>query len=377
MNVAICANKFPVASQTFVKRHVKYSFDGKAKLIVYKKSGLIEVDYVSLETKGVLGRGQRKIESVFNFLLDSPRGTLRFLRRRKAKKFLIDNNVECVIFEFGTCAIPLYSLLCELEIPYFVYFRGYDASKSLRDEKIISDYKKVIGNAKAVFSVAQYLLDELSQSGIFNKYSYVLPSGVDTNLFVPTEKKKGKIVFAGRLVEKKQPYLVLRAVHEVIKLYPHVSFFIIGDGPLRGKLISYISSNNLTEKVCMLGELDHVQVRQHLSDADILVQHSVTAESGDSEGAPSIIQEGMSCGCGVVATLHAGIPELISSGVDGLLVPEHDESLLYESIIEFIRKPEYRLKIANSGRLKAISEFDCWELQKQFEDIVRFHLDRG
>ena len=59
--------------------------------------------------------------------------------------------------------------------------------------------------------------------------------------------------------------------------------------------------------------------------ADVLIQHSVVdPATGDEEGLPVAILEGMGCGLPVVATRHAGIPESVVEGETGMLVDEGD-----------------------------------------------------
>jgi glycosyltransferase involved in cell wall biosynthesis len=72
-----------------------------------------------------------------------------------------------------------------------------------------------------------------------------------------------------------------------------------------------------------------------MARARVFVQHSVTApETGDMEGKPVAIMEAMASGLPVVATRHSGINELITDGVDGLLVEEYDIDAMADALVQ-------------------------------------------
>ena len=79
-------------------------------------------------------------------------------------------------------------------------------------------------------------------------------------------------------------------------------------------------------------------MRDRLARAAVFLQHSVTAADGNTEGLPTSIQEAMACGDVVVSTRHAGIPEVVVSGENGLLVDEDDADGLRRGAAERARR---------------------------------------
>jgi colanic acid/amylovoran biosynthesis glycosyltransferase len=90
-------------------------------------------------------------------------------------------------------------------------------------------------------------------------------------------------------------------------------------------------------------------VRRYLSDADVFVLPSVTAQNGDMEGVPVVLMEAMATGVSVVSTVHSGIPELIQNEETGLLVPERNHIEL-AAVLQRVASGEIDVR---SMRLKA------------------------
>jgi len=74
-----------------------------------------------------------------------------------------------------------------------------------------------------------------------------------------------------------------------------------------------------------------------MAQADILLAPSKKGSDGNSEGIPNAVKEAMALMLTVVSTTHAGIPEIITHGVNGYLVPENDPDSLAEIIAKLIR----------------------------------------
>ena len=100
---------------------------------------------------------------------------------------------------------------------------------------------------------------------------------------------------------------------------------VFGDGPLRGPLAALAVELGIADRVVFEGRQGQEAVREGLTRADVLAAASVTAADGDEEGIPNVLKEAMASGMPVVATRHAGIPELVEDGISGWLVPDGPE----------------------------------------------------
>ena len=103
---------------------------------------------------------------------------------------------------------------------------------------------------------------------------------------------------------------------------------------------------------------------------EIFLQHSVTAKNGNTEGLPTAIQEALACGCITLSTIHAGIPEAVEDGVNGLLVPEWDEDGFAARIAQLLDM-EDRSAMTRAARDTAVARFDNAVLLEKVERIIR------
>jgi colanic acid/amylovoran biosynthesis glycosyltransferase len=96
-----------------------------------------------------------------------------------------------------------------------------------------------------------------------------------------------------------------------------------------------------------------------MRDCDCLALPSVTAADGDQEGIPVTLMEAMACGLPVVSTYHSGIPELVTDGETGLLVPERDVAALAGAIERLMTEEGLARRLADRARRFVAAEFNA------------------
>jgi colanic acid/amylovoran biosynthesis glycosyltransferase len=369
MKVAILTYQYPVVSETFVKRHVQKLFGGNT-LVLADVPGT-QADVWVLSQGGFWNTaGGMRLKWAINLALGRPYNALLFGEQRRLVQALRDAEVDAVLCEFGTLSGVLYGVIQNTQLPLFVFFRGYDATSALRKWQVLDAVKKSVGQAAGVFAVAQFLLDQLKLKGVHPKRSWVCPSGVDTQSFLPQPKAPHSLLYVGRFVEKKQPLLVIRAFAQVLPQHPEAVLTMIGDGPLLAAAQALVEELGLKGRVQFLGACGHDVVKVQMAKTAIFLQHSVTASDGNSEGLPSVIQEAMSCECAIVSTRHAGIPEAVVDGVNGLLVDEHDEQGFARCVAHLLNRPQEQLRMAREARAHAVAHLDCWAIQSRLEAVI-------
>lgn len=127
----------------------------------------------------------------------------------------------------------------------------------------------------------------------------------------------GKVLtLVGRLSPPKTPEIFIDAAAIAVEEHPDTRFLLVGDGEKRAALQARITDLDLEHNVTLLG------LR---SDAPaIMAASDILVHSSTHEGLPKTVLEGIAAGKPVIATAVGGVPELVTDGVDGLLVEPLD-----------------------------------------------------
>jgi phosphatidylinositol glycan class A protein len=137
----------------------------------------------------------------------------------------------------------------------------------------------------------------------------VIPNAVDTSIFTPNPAARKSnsitIVCITRLVYRKGVDLMVEIIPQICKQFDHVNFVIGGDGPMRVALDQMRENHQLQDRVEMLGQVKHTDVRNVLVRGHIYLNCSLT------EAFCIAILEAASCGLLVVSTKVGGVPEVM------------------------------------------------------------------
>lgn len=138
------------------------------------------------------------------------------------------------------------------------------------------------------------------------------------------------LVLAGRLSYPKNHPLMLRAL-ELLNRRGDYRLILLGDGELRQELTGQIREMGLEERVELVGYVKNPC--GYMAAADCLVM------SSRYEGLPTVLVEGLACGCRIVSTdCPSGPREILQGGKYGILVPVEDPTALAEGILEALKK---------------------------------------
>lgn len=374
MRTCIVTGEYHLPGETFINRHIQHIFGGASAVVCGRYHGANPYDVAWFNRRGRdTGLADRLAMpfAVGANRLRQGTGRLPFGRaKRELKAFLAEQRIEVILAEFGTQALAIAPLANEMGIPCFSYFRGTDASKALNQGNIPAAYAKMMPRLAGVFSVSQFLLDNLAARGVTHPNAHVIPSGVNVRLFQPADKRPLSCLAVGRMVEKKAPLVTLRAFLSATRDLPEAHLDFIGDGPLLAPAQALVAEAGAEAQVTFHGAQPHEAVREKLASTEFFLQHSITAANGNTEGLPTAIQEAMACGCLTVSTRHAGIPEAVDEGRTGWLVDEHDKAGFAEAIRSAMTA-EGRAAMAREARQVAEDRFDNQKLLEKLERIIR------
>jgi len=195
----------------------------------------------------------------------------------------------------------------------------------------------------------------------------VIPNAIDTARFAPDISKRDPskitIVVLSRLVYRKGIDLLIDVIPEICKRYPNVYWIIGGDGPKRIGIEEIREKHQLHDRVEILGNVKHSDVRNVLNRGDIFVNCSLT------EAFCIAIVEAASCGLFVVSTRVGGVPEVLPDDLIHLCDPTSED--LIEKVSEAIpRLKDFEPFKAHDRVKKCYSWFDVAERTEKVYDHI-------
>lgn len=160
----------------------------------------------------------------------------------------------------------------------------------------------------------------------------------------------------GRLVAVKNQQLLLRAIHSLVSARPELSatlrLVMVGDGPERGPLTELADKLGLSDMIWLAGDRDNVP--EMLRSMDIFVLPSL------GEGISNTLLEAMATGLPAIASAVGGNPELVETGVNGLLFPSEDADALAAAIAELTDNRSQRRAMGQAAADRIRQSFN-WE----------------
>jgi phosphatidylinositol alpha-mannosyltransferase len=182
----------------------------------------------------------------------------------------------------------------------------------------------------------------------------VIPNGIDTSVFHPghppirhLRDDRVNILFVGRLEKRKGLGYLLRAYEFMKPRVPNSRLIVVGDGPLRSSVESYISRHRLPD-VVMAGYVPDSVLPRYYCSADIFCAPATGAESFGI-----VLLEAMATGLPVVATEIDGYMSVLEPPQDSLTVQPKAWAELGGALVILARDAELRRRIGTYGLEKA------------------------
>jgi len=172
----------------------------------------------------------------------------------------------------------------------------------------------------------------------------------------------------GRLVPQKGFDLLVRA-WSGIDHHDH-RLLIAGGGPEEQRLRALISELGVDQSVDLLGPADRSTVPRLFAGASVVV-----IPSRVDEGLPLVSIESMASGTPFVATVSGGIGEVVTDGVEGLLVPKEDVLALGQTLVRLLADAELRSRLGAAGRARA-KALDWSVIADQYLEVYRAAMER-
>ena len=188
-------------------------------------------------------------------------------------------------------------------------------------------------------------------------------NGLNLDVFRPAEPPASpplQILSIGRLIPKKGFGYLVQACKYLSDRGLRLRCRIVGAGPEHVPLRQLIDQFRLGSVVDLTGPKTQTEIVELLAQSHVFAFPAAEDGSGDRDNLPTVIIEAMASGLPVVSTGLAGIPEIVSHQMNGLIVPERDVEALADAIAFLAEHVELRKKYGRNG-LALVKERFCVE----------------
>lgn len=323
----------------------------------------------SFHHNGMVGKATNRL---FHVLSGSGLSYEEYVSFRNLKRI----RPEVMLVEFGTFGSNVLPIARKLGIPMVVGFYGYDVSSKRVLDNYLDRYPSLFEYGAAFFTQSNTIRDRLIGWGCDPNKVVVNPCPPHPRFEKMEIKPSGKkLLFVGRFVDKKAPHLLVLAFKQVLEKHPDATLCMAGDGPLLGACQDLAAYYGLDSAVEFPGRIDPSRQIELFHETAIMVQHSVTAQTGDREGIPVALMEASMVGLPVVATAHSGIPEVIQNGETGILVQEHDVTAMANAIVELLDNPEKMQHMGAAGRQYMLANHTMKQHIAKLDQMLRENVN--
>ncbi len=254
-------------------------------------------------------------------------------------------------------------------VPFIVTLHGSDVTIVGSDASYSPVNTHSVEKADAVTAVSSFMQREAYERLGIRREVKVIPNFVDPALFFPADcdalehrdKDEVIIIHVSNFRPVKRVQDLIYAMKIVVKNYPKTRMLLVGDGPDRGPVEHLIDQFDLNNNVTLTGFRSDIPNLMRCSDIGVL--------SSETESAPLTLLEGMSTGLPMVATSVGGIPEIVTDGVDGFIVPPKHPEVIAEALIALVNDQKLRTSIGAKAREKILNQYTSEKVVNAYLEI--------
>jgi glycosyltransferase involved in cell wall biosynthesis len=272
------------------------------------------------------------------------------------------------------------------DVPVVVTLHGTDVAMAERHRLLGRLATRTFESVDAITTTSEHLRQRAIALGASPERATTVYIGVDTVKFAPSapdpdlraqfgaSENTFLIVAVGRLAEVKGFEHLITAAGSI----DGAAVAVIGDGELREEL--ELRARALGGRVRLIGNVPHDRVAQAMAAADAVVVPSVVDRAGRVDATTSTALEAMACGRPLVATSVGGIPEIVTNGDNGLLVPAKDPQALAEALVRLRDDVVLRRELGTRARQFALDRLDWGRTAEGLEaafESARLHIAKS
>jgi len=246
-----------------------------------------------------------------------------------------------------------------------ITFTGGDVALAERSRMCALRMAVALRFTDVATGVSQNLCNRLERR--FQRAVQCVHNGVDLHALQTESEEEplpgiedDQFVFVGRLAAVKRVDLLIRIFRRCVDLGCRKKLYIIGPGEEGVALQGLIRELNLESVVFLLGGLSHAAALSAMRRSRCLLLVSA------SEGFPMVLLEAMALGVPVISSDVGGVSELVTNGVDGLLVPVHDQDRLCEQIMRMAKEPAEAKRLGTQAAQTVANRFSLKTMVRKY-----------
>lgn len=174
----------------------------------------------------------------------------------------------------------------------------------------------------------------------------VVPNGIRLPSSAPMPSRP-EVLFVGRFQRVKGAHVLVRAFGRIAAHHPGARLTLVGDGPDRAEL-ERLAADAPAGSIRFAGWLSGDALAQAYREAAVVAIPSIWPENF-----PTVALEALGTGRPVLASAVGGIPELVRSGHNGVLVPPGDEDALADALGDLLGDPARRAAMGEASAAAA------------------------
>ena len=403
--LAYFTGTYPSLTETFIKREISYLKKNNIPLKIFSVKKAQGLSFSSSEKKSIdsnviFARPYNVFIGIFAVPYYFVKKPIVFLQSIKLIFGLL--KYYSIIIVFKSFVHLYYSLIFSLYIKIFKIKHIHAHFSSACTMALFCNYFENVTFSFTVHASGDIYVNPILIDEKINRASFVV-ADINYNkeyLNLITDYKYNKkivIVHNGVIVEDKFNYdinknktiellsigsftyfkgfdTLIKAVSMLKKIDLDFHLNIIGDGAQRSVIEKLVNIECLEDKISLLGALPNDQIKSYNKKADIFILPSVIYVNGMRDGIPTVCAEAMGACLPVISTYISGIPDLIQSGVSGLLVPEKSPKDLFNAIKELIENPELRNRYAINGYETVFKYFNKEKTNKELLELLNGYI---
>jgi glycosyltransferase involved in cell wall biosynthesis len=277
-----------------------------------------------------------------------------FLRLPMSERLLIHSHSE-------TFSLPFVYFASANDIPFVLTFHGFRPTgvSQLSNDRRQELYRRC---AKIIVNT-EYAKGVVCKLGAATSKVMVLPQGIPIERFefrpLPPMIKGRllRILTVGRIHKEKGLQYALVSAARLRLAGVNFVWTFVGEGDHSKRFVKLVQKLGLNDYVKLIPQVPNIELAGVYQYNHLFVLPSTSSKKGCDETQGVVLQEAQACGCIPIATKIGGIPEVIESGVDGILIPERSSKVLTRSIQYLLNNSQIWETYRINGRRKIEEHF--------------------